>query len=59
MKFGVSPLTAAVAIVSAESAKPGSKMSKAPAIGSAVAVVLRKVRRLNIRIPFVVAAEEV
>jgi hypothetical protein len=34
-------------------------MSRALAIGSAAAVVLRKERRLYIRIPFVVAAEEV
>jgi hypothetical protein len=59
MRFGVPPLTAAMATVSTESAKPGARMSRAPAIGSAVAVVLRKERRLNIRIPFVVAAEEV
>jgi hypothetical protein len=48
-----------VATVSADSAKPGSRMSRALAIGSAAAMVMRKVRRLNIRIPFVVAAEEV
>ena len=52
MSWGVNPLTAASATASAESVEAGLKALSAAAMGSAVALALRKLRRFSMGTPW-------